>query len=64
MDSSRSCKHRVSTNTPCDGHLKHLLDYFRHELPEDFWGNVVVKFKNGVPYMVEEQRQIKLDNSR
>ena len=44
--------------------LKQLLDYFQQELPEGFWGNVIVKFKDGVPYLVEEQRQIKLDKAR
>ena len=44
--------------------VKQLLHYFQQELPEGFWGNVIVKFKDGVPYLVEEQRQIKLDKAR
>ena len=62
-------KERVGNNreSKADGNisnLKQLLDYFQQELPEGFWGNVIVKFKDGVPYLVEEQRQIKLDKAR
>lgn len=54
-------------STRADGginNIKQLLQYLQQELPEGFWGNVIVKFKDGVPYLVEEQRQIKLDKAR
>ena len=57
----------TSLDSKPDGNInniKQLLQYFQHELPEGFWGNVIVKFKDGVPYLVEEQRQIKLDKAR
>ena len=62
-------RERVGNNreSKADGNInniKQLLHYFQQELPAGFWGNVIVKFKDGVPYLVEEQRQIKLDKAR
>ncbi len=40
--------------------LEELFEYIRRKKAQGFWGELLVKFKNGVPYLIEEVRQIKL----
>lgn len=37
-----------------------LLEYVKRKRAEGFWGEVLVKFKDGVPYLIKEIKQIKL----
>jgi len=42
--------------------LDELLDYVREKYDQGFWGEICVKFKNGVPYLIREMRQIKISS--
>ena len=44
--------------------LDELLDYVRKKRDQGFWGEVWVKFRNGVPYLIKEIRQIKLNDEQ
>ena len=47
-------------NRPED--IKGFLHYFEEKREQKFWGEVLVKFRNGVPYLIKEIRQIKLSS--
>lgn len=40
--------------------LREFFDYINKKKEQDFWGEVLVKFRNGVPYLIREVKQIKL----
>ena len=41
--------------------LDELLDYVKEKQDQSFWGEIWVKFRNGVPYLIKEIRQIRLN---
>lgn len=43
--------------------LRKVIDYLR-TLPADFYGEVVVKVKNGIPVLITEARTLKLDDDQ
>jgi len=51
-------RQRVNSNN-----LAELLDYLKRKHQERFWGIIHVKFKDGVPFLIEEIKQIKLGDS-
>ncbi len=42
--------------------LDELLKYVKEKRDQGFWGEVWVKFRNGVPYLIEEIRSISVPN--
>lgn len=43
--------------------LDRVMDYFR-KLPQDFYGQVIVRVKHGKAVLIEEQKTTKLDDEQ
>lgn len=39
-----------------------ITGYLKMKVPKDFWGTVEIKYREGVPVMITEHRQMKLEN--
>ena len=44
--------------------LDEFFEYVKGKRDQGFWGEVWVKFRGGVPYLVKEIRQIKLNSEQ
>ncbi len=57
---------KTSGNSTRSESQRELLNYIKKKKEQNFWGEVLVKFRNGAPYLIKEIKQIKLgaeDNS-
>lgn len=43
-----------------NGSLHEIFEYVKTKQTQGFWGEVLVKFRDGVPYLIKEISQIKL----
>ena len=45
-----------------EGKLRTIMNILCSLINQRFWGEVTIKFKDGEPFLVQEQRQIKLSD--